>query len=162
MNKLLDPPAIKIAVQRMICTACGAEANASCTCGVAYTPKSIRAAEAIKADPEKSDRAIAEEIGTSPTTVGKARQQVSTDWTPDQHVGRDGKSYPATAPRPRLPSYIPTQADTARGLTTQAQRHLDRIIPLLRQMDQQERLKFRAAALRQMADAYLDDDEIKF
>jgi hypothetical protein len=45
------PPAIKVAVQRMICTSCGSEANATCSCGVAYVPKSQRATEAIKADP---------------------------------------------------------------------------------------------------------------
>ena len=47
MNRLIDPPAIKIAVQRMACTSCGAEANATCTCGVAYVLKSVRAAEAM-------------------------------------------------------------------------------------------------------------------
>ena len=67
-------PEIRRSIQRMVCTACGAEANASCNCGVAYQPKSIRAAEAIKANPEKSDRAIAKEIGASPTTVGKAER----------------------------------------------------------------------------------------
>src|SRR5262249_18544869 len=44
-----------------------------------YVPKSVRAAEAVKANPEKSDRAIAAEIGASPTTVGKARKELSTD-----------------------------------------------------------------------------------
>jgi hypothetical protein len=34
----------------------------------------VRAAEAIKANPEKSDHAIAEEIGVAPNTVGKARK----------------------------------------------------------------------------------------
>ena len=163
MNRLLDPPAIKIAVQRMICTACGAEANASCTCGVAYTPKSVRAAEAIKADPEKSDRAIAADIGVDHKTVSAAREAGGESFpTSDTRVGRDGKHYPATAPRPRLPSYIPSQADTAPDLIAQAQKYLDRIIPLLRQMDQRQRLKFRTVALRQMADAFLDDDVIEF
>jgi hypothetical protein len=164
MNRFIDPPAIKVAVQRMICSACGAEANASCTCGVAYMPKSVRAAEAIKADPEKSNRAIAADIGVDHKTVGAAREAGGESFpTSDTRVGRDGKNYPATAPqKPRLPSYIPTQADTAPALTAQAQRHLDRIIPLLRQMNPRERLSFRAAALQQMADAYLDNDEIKF
>jgi hypothetical protein len=84
---------IKMSIQRMVCTACGAEANASCNCGVAYQPKSIRATEAVKANPEKSDRAIAKEIGASPTTVGKAREQLSTTGQLEDtsRVGLDGK-----------------------------------------------------------------------
>lgn len=84
---------IKLSIQRMVCTDCGAEANACCDCGVSYVPKSIRAAEAIRANPSKSDRSIAAEIGSSPTTVGKARAQVSTDGQLQEREGRDGKSY---------------------------------------------------------------------
>ena len=93
----------------------------------------------------------------------EAREAGVDHWPPDTRVGRDGKSYPATAP-PSLVFRLHPGADrnSAPDLIAQAQRHLDRIIPLLRQMDQRERLKFRAAALRQMADAFLDDDEIKF
>jgi hypothetical protein len=65
MNKMIDPPHFQIAVQRIICTGCGAEANAACMCGVSYVPKAIRAAEAVKANPGKSDRA-AEAPGPSP------------------------------------------------------------------------------------------------
>lgn len=93
INRLLDPPEIKLAVQRMACTACGAEANASCTCGVAYTPKSVRAAEAVKANPEKSDRAIAADLGVSHVTVGKARKaQLETQLPVDEpRTGLDGR-----------------------------------------------------------------------
>lgn len=91
----LSETVIQFSVQRMSCTGCGAEANASCNCGVAYAPKIVRATEAIKANPQKSDRAIAAEIGSSPTTVGKARAQVSTDGHLNERTGRDGKSYPA-------------------------------------------------------------------
>lgn len=42
--------------------------------GVAYVPAGKRAAAAVAANPEKSDRAIAAELGVSPTTVGKARK----------------------------------------------------------------------------------------
>jgi putative DNA primase/helicase len=71
--------------------------------GVAYTPKIVRAAEAIKANPDKSDRAIAEEIGASPTTVGKARTQVSTSGHLDKRTGRDGKAYQASQPTKPAP-----------------------------------------------------------
>jgi len=85
---------IKISIQRMVCTGCGAEANASCNCGVAYQPKSVRAAAAVKATPEKSDRAIAKEIGASPTTVGKARDELSTtgQLKDGPRTGLDGKT----------------------------------------------------------------------
>jgi hypothetical protein len=94
---------IPMSIQRMVCTGCGAEANASCNCGVSYVPKAQRAAEAVKANPEKSDRAIAKEIGASPTTVGKAREQLSTtgqlEDTP--RTGLDGKTraQPTKAPK---------------------------------------------------------------
>jgi hypothetical protein len=80
-------------VQRMVCTGCGAEANASCNCGVAYMPKSVRAAEAVKANPEKSSRAIANEIGVDKNTVEKARKELTGDKSPvDKRRGLDGKT----------------------------------------------------------------------
>ena len=84
----------------MVCTACGAEAKASCACGVGYMPKAVRAAEAIKANPEKSDRAIAEELGVSDMTVGRARKQVQHDVAPEKRVGLDGKKQAAKKKRP--------------------------------------------------------------
>jgi predicted transcriptional regulator len=81
------------AIQRMACTACGAEANASCDCGKPYVPKSVRAREIKEANPEKSTRAIAEELGLSQSTVRDALK-VSGDHS-GQVIGRDGKSYPA-------------------------------------------------------------------
>jgi DNA-binding transcriptional MocR family regulator len=85
---------IPISIQRMVCTGCGAEVNANCNCGVVYVPKAQRAADAIKANPEKSDRAIAKEIGASPTTVGKAREQLSTTGQLEDRprTGLDGKT----------------------------------------------------------------------
>ena len=64
----------------------------------------MRAAEAIAANPEKSDRAIAAEIGTSPTTIGKARAQLSTDGQLEdiQRIGLDGKTRRLPADRPLL------------------------------------------------------------
>lgn len=82
---------MKMSIQRMICTGCGAEANASCNCGKAYMPAKQRAAEAIAANPQKSNRAIAEEIGVNQSTVSRARSGVA-DATPERE-GRDGKVY---------------------------------------------------------------------
>jgi hypothetical protein len=81
-----------ISIQRLICTGCGAETNATCNCGMEYKPKSARAREAIEANPEKSNRAIAEEAGLSEATVRRAR--ASSD-APESVTGKDGKSYPA-------------------------------------------------------------------
>jgi hypothetical protein len=93
---------IKMSVQRMVCTGCGSEANASCTCGVSYVPKLARAAESIKADPNRSDGSIAAELGIARQTVSNARKQVASDLPPDEEserIGIDGKTYPV---KPRL------------------------------------------------------------
>ena len=64
----------------------------SCGCGVAYVKAGVFAEAAVKANPGKSDRAIAEEIGTSPTTVGKARKQLSNGGQLEKRTGKDGKT----------------------------------------------------------------------
>jgi hypothetical protein len=91
-------PAIKLSIQRMVCTGCGAEANASCNCGKAYVPKAVRAAEAVAAHPEKSNRQIADEIGADKVIVDRARKKLESagDMSPPASVtGKDGKQYPA-------------------------------------------------------------------
>jgi hypothetical protein len=84
---------ISMAVQQMTCTGCGAEANASCNCGKPYVPKKQRAKDAIAANPHKSDRAIAAEIGVDPMTVNKARHEAGVDLSTPEREGRDGKVY---------------------------------------------------------------------
>jgi hypothetical protein len=79
-----------ISISRLICVGCGSETNATCNCGMEYRPKAVRAAEAVEANPEKSDRAIAADIGVSPMTVNRARATV-----PDvtvERTGLDGKT----------------------------------------------------------------------
>jgi hypothetical protein len=73
------------------CQNCGAAARAACNCGVAYVPAGERAAAAVAANPEKSDRAIAEEIGTSHTTVQNARKATGNLLPVEKRTGRDGK-----------------------------------------------------------------------
>jgi hypothetical protein len=58
-----------------VCTACGADR--SCQCNAPAIPKIERAKAAIAANPTKSDRAIAAEIGVSHETVRKARPTVN-------------------------------------------------------------------------------------
>lgn len=55
--------------------------------------KSVRAAEAIKANPGKSDRAIAADVGIGLGTVQRARQELGDPYGSPDRVGRDGKSY---------------------------------------------------------------------
>jgi hypothetical protein len=93
MNFSAPTPVIKLSIQRMVCTGCGAEANASCNCGKAYLPKAVRAAEAVAAHPEKSDRAIAADIGVSQPTVSKARKETTdNNLSVERRIGLDGKT----------------------------------------------------------------------
>lgn len=74
----------------LVCPKCGI--HAACRCGVAPI---TRAAYAIQQNPEKSDRAIADEIGVGNATVSRARRDhqstVSRD-TVQKRTGRDGKA----------------------------------------------------------------------
>jgi hypothetical protein len=88
----LTPPGIHRSIVRLACTACGAEANASCSCGKPYLPRE-RAAEAVAAHPEKSDRAIADEIGVGKDTVRRARAATGAGAPVEgPRTGKDGKA----------------------------------------------------------------------
>jgi hypothetical protein len=78
------------------CSKCGAKARPGCNCGVAYIPAHTFAAKAVTAHPEKSDRAIAKEIGVDHKTVAKARKSVGEKSPTAKRVGNDGKRYSAT------------------------------------------------------------------
>jgi hypothetical protein len=82
------------------CTACGAEANAACDCGANYEPASMRAEKVLKANPTKSNRAIAEIARVSPPVVDRLRKSGATYVAPERVEGRDGKKYAPRAPRP--------------------------------------------------------------
>jgi hypothetical protein len=83
-----------MSISRLICTGCGAEANASCNCGLEYKPKSARAAEAVEANPEKSNRALSAETGIGKDTIRKARDQLATSsqLKDGPRTGLDGKT----------------------------------------------------------------------
>ncbi len=75
------------------CTSCGATVDAACDCGAPYMPAGQRAASAIAANPQMSDRAIAQQIGVSQPTVSRARQSTETDVSVDEpRIGLDGKT----------------------------------------------------------------------
>ena len=102
----LLPPAYKISVTQLQCTGCGAETHATCNCGKPYLPKLQHAAEAVAAHPEKSNRAIASDIGVDEKTVRQARASTADYSAVDEpRTGRDGKTR-------RLPSYIPAADDS--------------------------------------------------
>ena len=103
------------------CTQCDATAVSACGCGAPYvgnhpwagtsTAKPVtghdRAVAAIKANPKKSDRTIAAEIGVGKDTVRRARTIASAaipdappDAPPARRVGQDGRSYPASTAKP--------------------------------------------------------------
>jgi hypothetical protein len=91
-------PAAEPRQAKLACTKCGAQTDAPCSCGAAYKPVEV-AKEAIKANPQKSNRAIAKETGISEPTVRRAR--ASGDAPADNVIGLDGKSYKAKAKKPR-------------------------------------------------------------
>ncbi len=90
---------LRLSVSRLECSTCGAPGEGSCNCGTPYLPAGARAAEAVKANPGKSDRAIAEEVGVSLGTVQRARKAGDSYESPEERTGKDGKSYPATPKR---------------------------------------------------------------
>lgn len=74
-----------------MCSSCGVDAG--CNCGAPLMSKARRAAEAIAANPHKSDRAIAADLGINNATVSRARQTTVAGATVEgePRVGLDGK-----------------------------------------------------------------------
>ena len=79
----------------LVCSECGADGIGTCACNAPYLPPTLKkAVEAIAVNPEKSNRVIAEEIGVSDMTVGRARKTVATrNVATERRIGKDGKSY---------------------------------------------------------------------
>jgi hypothetical protein len=80
---------------------------------LAYVPAGKRAEQAVVANPEKSDRAIAEEIGVSHTTVQKARKATGNNVPVAKRVGKDGK-----ARKMPIPSFSQDDVDEEDGATS--------------------------------------------
>src|SRR6266550_529556 len=75
------------------CSACGISASTACACGAPYVSAGKIAARAVAEHPEKSDRAIADELGIDHKTVGRARRKSTGDNAPvGKRVGKDGKA----------------------------------------------------------------------
>jgi hypothetical protein len=58
---------------------------------------------AIGANPEKSGRAIAADLGINQSTVSRARSETGDACASPERVGRDGKSYPVKSEMPTAP-----------------------------------------------------------
>ena len=81
---------------QLVCSKCGASGEGSCRCAAPYVPPGRRAAEAVKASPDKSNRAMAAEVGVDEVTIRRARNKSGAAFAaPRKHRGKDGKSYPA-------------------------------------------------------------------
>lgn len=68
------------------CSSCGTEGAAPCKCDPLD-----RALEALKANPNRSNREIAADIGVSDMTVGKARKSNANLFAVEKTIGRDGR-----------------------------------------------------------------------
>jgi hypothetical protein len=89
---------------KLVCSGCGAPGQGSCGCGVAYVSAGERAEEAVKANPGKSNRAIAEESGVSYETIRRARKSTDTNVSDEKRTGRDGKARKQPKPTPPKPA----------------------------------------------------------
>ena len=96
----------------MECSECGAAGIAACDCGAPYMPAADRAAKAIATDPDKSDRAIAAEIGVSRATVQRARPTGSYEPVTTR-TGKDGvtRVIPKRKPKIEPEEVIPTEEE---------------------------------------------------
>lgn len=145
------------------CKSCGTTVKAGCTCGVAYVPVAWRAAKAVAADPTKSDRAIAAEIGVNRRTVVKARAQlvhsapvekrtgkatVSRD-TVEKRTGRDGKSRKVPAAKPNnIVPFEQRPAAISAAMLSRFKSLCDEYVSWLSEADLKEAKKCFAASVR--------------
>jgi hypothetical protein len=91
-------------IRGLRCSACNATTSASCDCGAAYVPAGDIAVTAIVANPEKSDRAIAAEIGVNKNTVARARAKTTGPNGPiEKRTGKDGKKRRVPDPKEAKP-----------------------------------------------------------
>jgi hypothetical protein len=88
--------------QILICSICGAKAEAKCACGATYIPASKLAERAVIANPELSDRALAAQLGVGKDVVRRARVLTGAKAPVKTRTGKDGKTrvMPVKLPRP--------------------------------------------------------------
>ncbi len=91
MNTEIHQLKTKPAAIKWMCSSCGVDAG--CNCGAPLMSKAQLAAEAVAADPQKSNRAIASEIGVNESTVREARPSAAGHPAAETRTGLDGKQY---------------------------------------------------------------------
>jgi len=112
---------------KLVCSACGAVGQGSCRCNAPYVPAGKRAEEAVAANPGKSDRSIADDVGVSRETIRRARKATATNVSVEKRVGKDGKA--RKQPKPKTPK-PPAQPRTGRRGESMPQ--LDRACVIVR------------------------------
>jgi hypothetical protein len=110
-------------IAKLRCPKCGVTQDAACGCGVDYQiVRPIAAAmKAVEAHPEKSDRAIAAEVGVSDRTVNRARQRTTaTNVAVEKRTGLDGKArkQPTKQPNAKAAPVPASQAKAAARSST--------------------------------------------
>jgi hypothetical protein len=110
----IETQIVQRVTRAMDCSECGVEAAAACDCGAPYIPAGVAAAKAVTAHPEKSDRAIAAEIGVSDKTVGKARRATAESSAVKARVGLDGIARKQPAKRKRGKRLVSTEESVAK------------------------------------------------
>ena len=95
----VDRTSKRPSIAQLACSECGATTNAACNCGKPYVPAGARAAEALAQNPEKSDRAIAAEIGVHHSTVNEVRKKSTVGNPTVPRKGKDGKTRKLPAKR---------------------------------------------------------------
>jgi Na+-translocating ferredoxin:NAD+ oxidoreductase RnfC subunit len=104
----------------MRCSECGATTHAACHCGAPYVRAGELAKEAVKRNPEMSDRAIAEKIGVGYMTIAKARKTTALKGAVNKRLGKDGKL--RKMPQPKKKSHDQKWREIAEKKLTPAER----------------------------------------
>jgi hypothetical protein len=109
-----DDQGVPVAFPKLKCIQCHSEVSAACDCGAPYLSPFDLAAQAVKADPEKSNRAIAAEIGVSNQTVMRARKAATApNGAVEKRRGRDVKRRRQPSGRQWIVGSLPENQDDA-------------------------------------------------
>jgi hypothetical protein len=127
----IETQIVQRVTRAMHCSKCGVEAAAACDCGVPYVPAGVAAAKAVAAHPEKSDRAIAAEIGVADRTVNRARKATATDVAVESRVGLDGKARKQPARKPKKAIEADSESDIESEIEPEAFEVLDLVEEVL-------------------------------
>jgi hypothetical protein len=126
---------------KLFCGQCGARATAACNCQVGYIAARVYAEQAIKANPQRSNRAIAAQTGISHETIRQVREATANNLA--VRIGLDGKvrrlpmqPYKHVNPSPHELKFVPVAAQllqqlapTINGLRLEGKCHDKKLSP---------------------------------